>query len=671
MEKLPFTALGLSPELLKAVDKMGFEEASPIQTAVIPVILSGRDAVGQSSTGSGKTAAFALPAIEKVDLKVRGVQVLILCPTRELAVQVAEEVGKLAFFKRGVEAVPVYGGQSYDRQYRAFATGAQIIIGTPGRILDHLERGSLKLDKLKFLVLDEVDRMLDMGFIEDIEKVVAAAPDNRQLLFFSATVPRPIQELIKRFSKDPAWIQIENHAQNSPQVDQVYFEVDRRSKIEVLTRLIDLHDFRYGIVFCSTKIMVDELNDQLHSRGYAADRLHGDISQDQRNRTMEKFRRRGFEFLIATDVAARGLDVDDLEVVFNFDLPNDAEDYTHRIGRTGRAGRSGRAFTFVSGRELWKLEGMVRYARLQIRRERVPSLDQVEAARENVFFEKLRATLISADFKSQDRMIDRLLEQGYASTDIISALVHLLQGGAVGDAEVAARKAKTDPTSPVTASTASSVKSTVTSAAKPAGTTTPKPVAVEAAKKVESVEVAKTAEPKVYQPQVVTPKAVAQPKPPAPVAKPSPVHSPKPAPDKVSPIKAAPEKIAAAPVKAQEPAKKPVIPHKPVATTPATALPETEAPAALTTPAPTTPFTPHVTVLSPKELEDTAIIHAAHLEVTSVLLPLTPEEIEAQREAKRLRKIAKKLRQKLEKEAAAAAAGKPAPVTPPTTVYEG
>ncbi len=429
MEKLPFAALGLSPDALKAVAKMGFEEASPIQTAVIPAILAGRDVVGQSSTGSGKTAAFALPAIERVDVKLRAPQVLILCPTRELAVQVAEEVGKLSFFKRGLSAVPIYGGQSYERQFRALAAGAQVVIGTPGRVMDHMERGTLRLDQLKLVVLDETDRMLDMGFREDIEKVLSAVPPTRQLLFFSATIPRAIQDLISRYSKDPAWIRIESVAQNAPQVDQVYFEVDRRSKIEALTRLIDVHDFRYGIIFCSTKIMVDELDEHLHARGYMTDRLHGDISQMQRDRVMQKFRERKFEFLVATDVAARGLDVDDLEVVFNFDLPNDAEDYTHRIGRTGRAGKSGRAFTFVSGQEIYKLQSMVRWARLNIRRERIPSMDEVEEARANVFFEKIRATLEAKKFKPHDRMIDRLLDQGYASTDICSALIHLLQGG--------------------------------------------------------------------------------------------------------------------------------------------------------------------------------------------------------------------------------------------------
>ncbi|MBI5422934.1 MAG: DEAD/DEAH box helicase [Opitutae bacterium] len=431
MEKRPFSELGLSPEILKAVDKMGFEEASPIQTAVIPHALTGRDVVGQSATGSGKTAAFAIPAIEKVDASKRGVQALVLCPTRELAVQVAEEVGKLGAFKKGLLELPIYGGQSYERQYRGLAAGAQIVIGTPGRVMDHMQRGSLKLDGLRVVVLDEADRMLDMGFRDDIEHILSAVPETRQLLFFSATMPRLIQDMIKRYSRDPAWVRIEAHAANAPQVEQVFYEVDRRSKGEALTRLIDLHDFRYGIIFCSTKVMVDELDEQLHSRGYAVDRLHGDLSQMQRDRVMEKFRRRGFEFLIATDVAARGLDVDDLEVVFNYDLPNDAEDYTHRIGRTGRAGKTGVAMTFVCGREIYKLQSMAHYARLKIARGRIPSLDEVEEAREEAFVEKIRRVLDAKQFGSHDRIVDALLEQGYASTDIASALIHLLKGGAV------------------------------------------------------------------------------------------------------------------------------------------------------------------------------------------------------------------------------------------------
>ncbi len=460
MEKRPFSELGLSADILKAVEKMGFEEASPIQTAVIPVALTGKDIVGMSSTGSGKTAAFAIPAIERVDPKVRAVQVLVLCPTRELAVQVAEETGKLALFKRGVTGVPIYGGQSYERQFRALAAGVQVVIGTPGRVMDHMERGTLKLDQLKLVVLDETDRMLDMGFRDDIEHILKATPQTRQLMFFSATIPRMIQDLIGRYSKNPEWIKIESVAQNAPQVEQVWFEVDRRSKIEALTRLIDVNDFRYGIIFCSTKIMVDDLDEHLHSRGYLTDRLHGDITQAQRDRVMQKFRERKFEFLVATDVAARGLDVDDLEVVFNFDLPNDAEDYTHRIGRTGRAGRKGQAFTFVSGQELYKLQSMVRWAKLDVRRGKIPSLDEVDEARTGVFFEKIRATLEAKNFKPHDRMIDRLLDQGYASTDICSALIHLLQGapGVSGSSAKAGAVAKAQPALTNPASSEKSVK---------------------------------------------------------------------------------------------------------------------------------------------------------------------------------------------------------------------
>lgn len=472
MEKLPFDQLGLSPEILKAVAKLGFEEASPIQTAVIPVALTGRDVVGQSSTGSGKTAAFAIPVIERVDPQQKAVQALVLCPTRELAVQVAEETGKLAFFRRGLREVPVYGGQSYERQFRALAAGAQIVIGTPGRVLDHLERGTLRPDSLRIVVLDEADRMLDMGFREDIERVLAATPANRQLLFFSATMPRAIQELIGRFSKDPAWIKIDAVARNAPQVEQTYFEVDRRSKLEALTRLIDLHDFRYGIIFCGTKVMVDDLDEHLHARGYAVDRLHGDIPQAGRDRVMRNFRERKFDFLIATDVAARGLDVDDLEVVFNFDLPNDAEDYTHRVGRTGRAGRQGRAFTFVSGQEIYKLQGMVRWAKLDIRRGRIPSLDEVEEARGNAFFERIRATLEARQFKPRDRMIDRLLDQGYASTDICSALIHLLQGGGEPPPEGAAPAKEARPPGAVPAP---SVPPSKTSASLPKAVPAPAP----------------------------------------------------------------------------------------------------------------------------------------------------------------------------------------------------
>jgi ATP-dependent RNA helicase DeaD len=428
MQKKLFSELGISPELLKAVARMGFEEASPIQSETIPLLLEGKDVVGLSQTGSGKTAAFAIPAIEKVDANLRAPQVLILCPTRELAMQVAEEVAKLALFKRGVRELPIYGGQSYDRQLRGLREGAQIIIGTPGRVMDHLERKTLKLDQLAMVILDEADRMLDMGFREDIETILKQAPVERQTIFFSATMPPAIRQLIKNFTREPVNVRIEAQTMTVPAIEQVYYEVDRRSKLEVLCRLIDLQDIKYGIIFCGTKMMCDELADHLKARGYSSDKLHGDISQAMRERVVAKFKKRGFEFLVATDVAARGLDVDDIEVVFNYDLPQDAEDYVHRIGRTGRAGKTGRAITFVAGREIWKMQQIIRFTKGKVRRERVPSAEEVEQKRTSAFMEALRETLEKGDYKRQDAVIDQLLDAGHSATDIASALIHLLGG---------------------------------------------------------------------------------------------------------------------------------------------------------------------------------------------------------------------------------------------------
>jgi ATP-dependent RNA helicase DeaD len=424
-----FPELGLSPELLKAIEKLGFEQTAPIQAAAIPVLMQGKDVVGQSQTGSGKTAAFAIPAIEKTNPNLRAVQVLILCPTRELAVQVSEEVHKLALFKRGITALPIYGGQSYERQFWGLKQGAQIVIGTPGRVMDHMRRGTLRLETVKMVILDEVDVMLNMGFRDDIELILQSTPKERQTAFFSATIPRPIQQLIEKYSRDPQQVRLEQKALTVPTVDQVYYEVDRRYKIELLTRLIDIHDFKLGIIFCNTKRMVDDLVDHLEAQGYMADRLHGDMTQNMRDRVMNKFRKSGLEFLVATDVAARGIDVDDVQVVFNYDLPYDSEDYVHRIGRTGRKGLSGRAISFVSGRELFQIRNIERYANTRIQRARIPTEAEVEEARESVFIDKLRATLKSGEFKRQDQLIERLLEEGFTSTDIASACLVQLQSG--------------------------------------------------------------------------------------------------------------------------------------------------------------------------------------------------------------------------------------------------
>jgi ATP-dependent RNA helicase DeaD len=434
-----FSELGLSPELLKAIDQLGFEQAAPIQAEAIPILMQGRDVVGQSQTGSGKTAAFAAPAIEKVDVAQRATQVLILCPTRELAIQVSEEVHKLALFKRGLHALPVYGGQSYDRQLAGLRQGAHIVIGTPGRVMDHMRRGTLKLAAIKMVVLDEVDVMLNMGFRDDIEQILQATPKERQTVFFSATIPRPIQQLIEKYSRDPQQVRIEQKALTVPTVEQVYYEVDRRYKVDLLTRLIDIHDLKLGIIFCNTKRMVDDLVDHLNAQGYSADRLHGDMTQMMRDRVMQKFRKSGLDFLVATDVAARGIDVDDVEVVFNYDLPYDGEDYVHRIGRTGRKGRSGRAISFASGREVFQIRNIERYTNVRIQRGQPPTANEVEEARTMVFLDKLRATLKGGEYKRHDRLIERLLEEGFASTDIASALIHHLQGGDAAPAKPAPR----------------------------------------------------------------------------------------------------------------------------------------------------------------------------------------------------------------------------------------
>jgi len=429
MEKRTFAALNLAPEILKAVEALGFEEASPIQAAAIPVLLDGHDVVGQSQTGSGKTAAFAIPAIEKCDPASREVQVLILCPTRELATQVADEVHKLAIYKKGIHCVPIYGGASYERQFFELKKGVQIVIGTPGRLIDHLDRGTLRLDHVKMVVLDETDRMLDMGFREDIERILSSTPKERQTVFFSATVSKQIRDIISRHSRNAKSVSIEQRELTVPTVEQWYFETQARMKFEALLRLVDFHGFKLGIIFCNTQRMVDELADSLIAQGFSADRLHGGIAQAQRTRVMNKFKKAEFEFLVATDVAARGIDVDDLELVVNYDLPYDAEDYVHRIGRTGRAGRKGMAVTFVSGREIYKLQFIERFTKTKIRRGTIPTHSEVEEKRSDVLLDRVREVLAAGKFQKGAPFVERLIEEGFASTDVAAAAIQLLSGG--------------------------------------------------------------------------------------------------------------------------------------------------------------------------------------------------------------------------------------------------
>ena len=426
MTKLNFADLGLSPEVLKAVADLGFEEASPIQSAAIPVLLEGHDVVGQSQTGSGKTAAFAIPAIELCVASDRSVHVLIMCPTRELATQVADEVHKLSAHKKGLHAVPIYGGASYERQFFELKKGVQIVIGTPGRIMDHMDKGTLRLGTVKMVVLDEADRMLDMGFREDIEKILSATPKERQTVFFSATVSKPIRDLIERHSNSPKSVKIEQKQLTVPAIEQWYYEVPQRLKFETLLRLIDFHGYKLGIIFCNTQRMVDELADDLIAQGFSADRLHGGIAQAQRTRVMNKFKKAEFEFLVATDVAARGIDVEELELVVNYDLPYDSEDYVHRIGRTGRAGRKGMAITFVSGRDIYKLQHIERFTRTKILRGKIPTAGEVEERRSESMVQKVRAVLDRGNLSMA--LTDRLLEEGYNSTDIAAALFELMAG---------------------------------------------------------------------------------------------------------------------------------------------------------------------------------------------------------------------------------------------------
>ncbi|GGG30537.1 DEAD/DEAH box helicase [Pontibacter amylolyticus] len=426
MNKIRFDELPLSPEVQRAIADMGFEEASPIQTEAIPVVLAGRDIIGQAQTGTGKTAAFGIPTIESIDENDRSVQALILCPTRELAIQVAGEIQKLIKYKPGISIVPIYGGQAYDRQLRALKQGVQIVIGTPGRVMDHIERGTLKLDKIKKIILDEADEMLDMGFRDDIEFVLSKMPEERQTIFFSATMSKPIMDLTKRYQTDPVIVKVVHKELTVTNIDQVYFEVRNSMKQEVLSRILDMHNMKSVIIFCNTKRMVDELVTNLQARGYFADALHGDLNQNQRSNVMGKFRNATLEILVATDVAARGLDVDNVEAVFNYDLPQDEEAYVHRIGRTGRAGKSGRAFSFVSGRsDMYKLKDIMRYTKANIQLQQVPTYDDVNELRTSVYLEKVREVLEKGNLTKHIAKIESLVNEEYTSLEIAAALLKM------------------------------------------------------------------------------------------------------------------------------------------------------------------------------------------------------------------------------------------------------
>ncbi len=425
MDSQKFEELNLSTEMLDAIRDMGFEEATPIQVQSIKIIGEGFDVVGQSQTGTGKTAAFGIPSLEKIDENSRKLQLLVLCPTRELAVQVCEEFRKLLKYKSGVKVVPVYGGQPIDRQIMALKKGVQVVVGTPGRVMDHMRRKTIKLSDVNTIVLDEADEMLDMGFREDIEFVLADLPEERQVILFSATMSKVIMDITKTFQRDPKYIKIERSQLTVPNIEQYYMELRENTKIEALCRLVDLKNPKLSIIFCNTKKRVDEVVESLQSRGYFAEGLHGDLKQMQRDVVMKKFRNKTLEMLVATDVAARGIDVENVDMVFNLDLPQDPEYYVHRIGRTGRAGKSGVSYSFIVGREIYKLKDIMRYTGANIVRQAPPSLADVQEVKVNTFLSKIEETIEAGDLDKYTHLVDKLSNDGYSSYDIAAALLKL------------------------------------------------------------------------------------------------------------------------------------------------------------------------------------------------------------------------------------------------------
>ncbi len=436
METTKFEVLDLNPNILRAIEEMGFEEMSPIQAKAIPVLLEGKDVIGQAQTGTGKTAAFGIPLLQRVNPKDKHLQAIVLCPTRELAIQVAEEIRKLANFMHGIKILPVYGGQEISKQIRSLKSGVQIIIGTPGRVMDHMRRKTVKLDTVNTIILDEADEMLNMGFREDIETILSQIPEERQTVLFSATMPGPILEIARTYQKHAETIRVVKRELTVPKIEQYYYEVTQRNKEDVLSRLLDMYNPKLSLIFCNTKKQVDELTSALQGRGYFAEGLHGDLKQQQRDRVMHSFRNGRTEILVATDVAARGIDVDDVEAVFNYDVPQDDEYYVHRIGRTGRAGREGRAFTLVVGREIYKLKDIMRYCNTKIKVQPIPSINDVTAVKADKILDKLVITIENEDLgKYIDMIEDRLNEGDFTSLDIAAAFLKMSMGEDITKAE--------------------------------------------------------------------------------------------------------------------------------------------------------------------------------------------------------------------------------------------
>ena len=396
MDIVKFEELQLDERIIRAITEMGFEEASPIQAQAIPVVLEGRDMIGQAQTGTGKTAAFGLPLLQKVDPKVKKLQAIVLLPTRELAIQVAEELRRFAKFMHGVKVLPIYGGQDIVRQIRALKDGTQIVVGTPGRVMDHMRRKTVKTDHVHTVVLDEADEMLNMGFLEDMETILSQLPEERQTLMFSATMPQAIAEIARKFQTDPVTVRVIKKELTVPKVTQYYYEVKPKNKVEVMCRLLDLYDPKLSVVFCNTKRQVDELVQALQGRGYFAEGLHGDLKQVQRDRV---------------------------------DIPQDDEYYVHRIGRTGRAGREGKAFSLVVGREVYKLRDIQRYCKTKIIPQAIPSLNDITEIKAEKILDQVQETLNDSDLAKVVNILEKkLIEEDYTSLDVAAALLKMAMG---------------------------------------------------------------------------------------------------------------------------------------------------------------------------------------------------------------------------------------------------
>ena len=429
METIRFDELNLDAKILRAVTDMGFEAASPIQAKAIPLEIEGKDIIGQAQTGTGKTAAFGIPLLQKIDPKNKKLQAVVLCPTRELAIQVAEEIRSLAKYMHGIKVLPIYGGQEIVKQIRSLKDGVQVIIGTPGRVMDHMRRKTIKFGQVHTVVLDEADEMLNMGFLEDMETILSELPEERQTVMFSATMPAAIAEIAKKFQKEPEIVKVVKKDLTVPKVTQYYYEVKPKNKIEVMCRLLDMYAPKLSVVFCNTKRQVDELVLALQGRGYFAEGLHGDLKQVQRDRVMNGFRKGRTDILVATDVAARGIDVDDVEAVFNYDIPQDEEYYVHRIGRTGRAGREGKAFSLVVGKEVYKLRDIQRYCKTKIVPQPSPSIDDVTEIKADKILCQAEELLQDSDM---NRLIDiiekKVLEEDYTTLDLAAGLLRMIMG---------------------------------------------------------------------------------------------------------------------------------------------------------------------------------------------------------------------------------------------------